>query len=99
MNDLERLKGYLLESTFPTFEDSDLQSLLDLHSGDVGEAAFDGCMQKAQDDSISLGPIKLNSNEKFWLRRAGMVKAMEYKYQRANNAAPTKRISARRFDD
>ena len=100
MSDLIRLKEYLLESDFPYFEDEELQSLLRIHNGDVAQAAFDGCMQKAQDDSIKLGPIQIQSNEKFWLRRASMVKGIEYRYLKAQGGyKPSRSLTARRYDD
>lgn len=69
MTDLERLKFYLLEDKFPYFSDTDLENLM-AEYGAVKVAAYNGCLIKAQDDSVKLGPISTPSNEKFWLRRA-----------------------------
>lgn len=70
MTDLERLKFYLLEDKFPYFNDTDLENLLTEFT-DVKIAAYEGCLIKAQDDSVKLGPISTVSNESFWLRRSG----------------------------
>lgn len=73
MTDLLKLKSNLLETQFPFFTDADLQNLLDEYP-DVKTATYFGLMTKAQDDSVSLGPIKTPSNEKFWLRRARLFR-------------------------
>lgn len=74
MTDIEKLKFYLLEDKFPYFSDIDLLNLLTEY-GDVNTAAYEGCLIKAQDDSVKLGPIATVSNEKFWLRRASKFRA------------------------
>lgn len=71
--DLELLTFNLQETNFPYFSEADLQLLLDQHET-VKEASYQGCMIKAQDDSVKLGPINTVSNEKYWLRRARMFK-------------------------
>lgn len=73
MTDIEQLKFNLQEAQFPYFDESALQILLDMY-GDVRTASYNGCMIKAQDDSINLGPIKTVSNEKYWLRRARLIR-------------------------
>lgn len=69
MSDLELLKLNLLEASFPFFSDTELNTYLTLY-GTVQKATYELLLVKAQDDSVSLGPIKTPSNEKFWLRRA-----------------------------
>lgn len=69
MGDLEKLKFNLQEKQFPYFEDSDLEFLLEEHKT-VNRATYEGCLIKAQDDSVKLGPINTPSNENYWLRRA-----------------------------
>ena len=69
MTDLEKLKYHLLEDKFPYFSDEDLTKLLEVYP-EVMTAIYQGCLIKAQDDSVSLGPIKTVSNETFWLRRS-----------------------------
>lgn len=71
--DIEQLKFNLQETNFPYFSDADLQILLDTYTT-VQAASFNGCMIKAQDDSVKLGPINTTSNEKYWLRRAKMFR-------------------------
>jgi hypothetical protein len=71
--DLELLKFNLQETNYPYFNDSDLQLLLDQYTT-VNKASYHGCMIKAQDDSVKLGPINTVSNEKYWLRRAKMFR-------------------------
>lgn len=73
MTDLEKLKFNLQEVNFPYFTDVELQSLLDEY-GSVKAASYQGCLIKAQDDSVKLGPIDTISNEKYWLRRARLFK-------------------------
>ena len=72
--DLELLKFNLQETNFPYFSDADLQLLLDQHIT-VKAASYNGCMIKAQDDSVKLGPINTVSNEKYWIRRAKMFRS------------------------
>lgn len=98
MTDKDRLKNYLLEEKFPYFDDTAITTLLDMHDQHVGNAAYDGCLQKAQDDSITLGPIQIKSNENFWLRRAQLVREMEKTYQRKHGIIPPPR-TVRRYDD
>lgn len=86
MTDLQKLKFYLLEDKFPYFSEEELQNLL-AEYGDVKKAAYEGCLIKAQDDSVKLGPIATVSNEKFWLRRA--------KRFRTNHTSTIKRADSR----
>lgn len=66
---MELLKFNLQEKQFPYFSDEDLQLLLDQYE-DINEATYEGCLIKAQDDSVKLGPINTPSNEQYWIRRA-----------------------------
>ena len=83
MTDLEVLKFNLQETNFPYFSDDDLNILLEQYST-VKEATYQGCMIKAQDDSVKLGPINTVSNEKYWLRRARIF--------RVNSTGTMKRV-------
>lgn len=74
VTDLELLKFNLQEKAFPYFEDTELQLLLEQY-GNVTKASYQGCLIKAQDDSINLGPIKTVSNKSYWLRRARLFRA------------------------
>ena len=69
MEDLEKLKFNLQEKQFPYFEDSELEFLLEEYTT-VNKASYEGCLIKAHDDSVKLGPIDTPSNEGYWLRRA-----------------------------
>ena len=73
MTDIEKLRFYLLEDKFPYFEEVDLQKLLDVYI-DPMVAVYKGCLIKAQDDSVALGPINTVSNENFWLRRSAQFR-------------------------
>lgn len=66
----ELLAFNLQEKQFPYFDDTELDLLLEQANGDVNLATYRGCLIKAQNDAISLGPIDIVSNEKYWLRRA-----------------------------
>ncbi|MDI6617894.1 MAG: hypothetical protein QME45_04340 [Clostridiales bacterium] len=86
MSDLENLKNNLLEDKFPYFTDIDLQNLL-TQFNTVQEASYQGCLIKAQDDSVKLGPINTASNEKFWVRRAKLFRTnMTGNMKRADDA-------------
>ena len=74
MSDLEILRFNMQEDQFPYFDEDACQALLD-QFGTVKKASYEGCMIKAQDDSVKLGPINTTSNEKYWLRRARMFRA------------------------
>lgn len=80
MNDLEKLKFNLQEKQFPYFEDTELTFLLEEY-GSINYATYEGCLIKAQDDSVKLGPIDTPSNENYWLRRANhfLIKARKEK--------------------
>ena len=73
MTNIEILKFNLQEENFPYFSDDQLNFLLAQHKT-VKEASYQGCMIKAQDDSVKLGSINTVSNEKYWLRRARMFR-------------------------
>ena len=73
---LEILKFNLQEKEYPYFEDSDLQLLLDTHSGDITKASYKGCLLKAAaDDAMTVSGIKLESNRAYWLTLAETFKA------------------------
>lgn len=74
MTDLDLMKFNLQETQFPYFSDEQLTQMLELY-GSVKSASYQGCMIKAQDDSVKLGPINTVSNEKYWLRRARMFRS------------------------
>lgn len=69
MGDLEKLKFNLQEKQFPYFDDLELEFLLEEYKT-VNKATYEGCLIKAQNDSVKLGPINTPSNENYWLRRA-----------------------------
>lgn len=64
-----KLKFNLQEQEFPYFSDNDLMYLLEEYESVIA-ASYEGCLIKAQNDSIKLGPINTPSNEEYWLRRA-----------------------------
>lgn len=80
-NALDILILNLQERQFPYFEDEELELLLEQYS-DVNEASYEGCLIKAQNDSVSLGPINTPSNEQYWLRRARHFRAKCAKYSK-----------------
>ena len=69
MNDIDKLKFNLQEKNFPYFSDEELTYLLEEYGSVVG-ASYEGCLIKAQDDSVKLGPIDTPSNREYWLGRA-----------------------------
>lgn len=81
-NSLDILILNLQERQFPYFEDEELELLLEQYP-DVNEASYEGCLIKAQNDSVSLGPINTPSNEQYWLRRAKHFRAKCAKYKNA----------------
>jgi hypothetical protein len=83
LTNLELLKFNLQETQFPYFSDSELQTLLEMYPT-VDEATYEGCLIKAQDDSVKLGPIDTPSNEKYWLRRAQHFLRRVNKLKRTN---------------
>lgn len=82
-NLLTQLKFNLQEKQFPYFDDLELQFLLESYP-DINEASYEGCLIKAQNDSVSLGPINTPSNEQYWLRRAKHFRAKCSKYKNAS---------------
>jgi hypothetical protein len=78
MSDLEKLKFNLQEKTFPYFDDTELLHLLEKHtvnsSVDINAASYEGCLIKAQNDSLKLKNMDIPSNEKYWLRLARRYK-------------------------
>lgn len=89
-NNLLTLKFHLQEKQFPYFTDDELQELLTMYK-DIYEAAYEGCLIKAHDDGIKLGPISANSNEQYWLRRAKHFQLKMDKY-RINATGSMRRV-------
>lgn len=75
---LDMLKFNLQEETYPYFTDKQLSILLSQY-GSVNKASYEGCLIKARNDSVSLGPINTVSNEKYWLRMAKRFSTLEGK--------------------
>ena len=69
----------LQEKQFPYFDDEDLELLLATYP-DVNEASYEGCLIKAQDDSVKLGPINTPSNQAYWINRAKHFRTKCAKY-------------------
>lgn len=69
MTNIELLKFKLQEQTYPYFSDEDIDKLLDMYPN-INQAAYEGCMLKSADDSVSLGPINTPNNSAYWLRLA-----------------------------
>lgn len=96
MTDIEKLKFNLQEKQFPYFDEQELNYLLEEY-GTVNKASYEGCLIKAQDDSVKLGPIDTPSNEKYWLRRADhFLYKVKQDYRKKNGGSV---ISIRRADD
>lgn len=66
---LEYLKFLLQESNFEYFDEADLMILYTSYPN-IYQCAFEGCMLKAQDDSVSLGILNTPTNENYWIRLA-----------------------------
>lgn len=98
MLDLDKLKFNLQEKQFPYFEEEELQYLLEEYKT-VNRASYEGCLIKAQDDSVKLGPINTPSNEKYWLRRANDFLSKARQEERVSNGGTSKGISFRRADE
>lgn len=82
---LNVLRTNLLEEQYPFFTDEQLLNLLSECNGDVDKASYRGCLMKAQIDGISLGPLKVESNDEFWLKLARMFQPVRTKgLQRAD---------------
>lgn len=71
---LEVLKFNLQERQFPYFNDQELQMLLDNNEEDIKEASYHGCIMKAQEDGLNIGPLKTESNKEYWLNLAESFK-------------------------
>lgn len=65
----EYLMFLLQEKNFEYFDTTDLDNLLILYDN-IYQCAYEGCMLKAQDDSVSLGILNTPSNENYWVRLA-----------------------------
>jgi hypothetical protein len=78
MSELETIRFNLQEKTFPYFDDTELQFLLDKHTNngavDISAASYEGCLIKAQNDSLKIKNMDVPSNEKYWLRLARRFK-------------------------
>lgn len=92
---LKFLKFNLQESQYPYFSDDDLKYLLEQYP-DPLEAAYEACLIKAQDDSVKLGPITINNNQDYWLRRANHL-AIKLRNERAKKNS--RQLSMRRVDE
>lgn len=63
------LKFLLQEKTFEYFSDDEIRTLLMLHRN-IYKSAQEGCLLKAQDDSVKLSILNTPSNEDYWVRLA-----------------------------
>ena len=71
MEPIEELKLLLREEQSPYFEDQELMYHLEQAGGNVRLAAYNCCILKAEDDSISLpGGLNLPSNRAYWMSLA-----------------------------
>lgn len=88
LSNLEILKFNLQENQFPYFSEEDLTKLLTMYPN-VNQASYEGCMIKAHDDSVKLGPINTPNNEKYWLRRANQFKRQYLEDNRKSSGGVT----------
>ena len=68
MSDLDLLKFLIMESKYPYFSDTELQSFLTLNSNNVYRTAAQLClMKKDNEKSIKVGPISIeNPDPSYW---------------------------------
>lgn len=66
---LEFLKFLLQESNFEYFDAPELMILYTSYDN-IYQCAYEGCLLKAQDDSVSLGILNTPTNENYWIRLA-----------------------------
>lgn len=66
---IDYLKFLLQEKNFEYFDDADLMILYTSYSN-IFQCAMEGCLLKAQDDSVSLGILNTPTNQKYWLKLA-----------------------------
>ncbi|MCY6372461.1 hypothetical protein [Clostridium ganghwense] len=71
---IEVLKFNLQEKQFPYFDYKELEILLETNDNDVNKATYKGCMMKAQEDGLNIGPLKTESNKEYWLNLAKSFK-------------------------
>lgn len=76
---IEKLRFNLQERQFPYFEEQELIMLLENNGNDVNKASKQGCIMKAQDDSINLGPLKKGSNREYWIKLSRSFDKGDYK--------------------
>ena len=81
---LELLKFNLQEKKFPHFTDDELKILLK-NFPDINEASYEGCLIKAYDYSVNVGPIKVEVDKKYWIRKAGLFKKKIKKSHKTSN--------------
>lgn len=66
---LEYLKFLLQEKNFEYFDEADLMILYTSYDN-IFQCAMEGCLLKAQDDSVSLGILNTPTNQQYWLKLA-----------------------------
>lgn len=65
----EYLKFLLQEKNFEYFDEVDLMILYTSYEN-IFQCAMEGCLLKAQDDSVSLGILNTPTNQQYWLKLA-----------------------------
>ncbi|MEG0408812.1 MAG: hypothetical protein RR623_08070 [Bacilli bacterium] len=87
MVDINKVKVLLLEDTYPFFTDAQLKTMCEIYT-DINELCYIACMQKAQDEGITIGPITVKSNAVMW-RNLGRTFQKKYLASRSNSGNKT----------
>ena len=69
MLDPEQLALLLLEEQYPILSDEQLEQLCEMFDN-IYQAAYMGCLMKAQSNEITVGPITIKNDTSFWTNMA-----------------------------
>ncbi|CAM3002021.1 hypothetical protein HAHI6034_10895 [Hathewaya histolytica] len=95
---IDILKFNLQENNSPHFEEDALKLLLEQNDNDVLKATIQGLQMKAQVDSFTLGPIKIDSNRDYWLSLIDVFKEKLREKDTHCNSGSGYKTSMRRVD-
>lgn len=98
-NAIAVVKVNILESKFPTFTDVEIGLALDAHNQSVAYVSYKLALLKADSQAVSIGPISLENNAKYWQNLASMYLEEFNREQRENAESYGGTVYMKRADE
>lgn len=81
--DIEVVKINVLEDKYPQFTDAQIGAMLDANKGSIPYVSYKIAILKSDNQAVSIGPISLENNTKFW---EGLANVFLAEYEEAKRA-------------